>query len=215
MAEETLYEEEAPRKRRRIASFFQRLARRMRRGETVPIDEAQNVAVEIPDEPELEVELEREDETVSLELELEWEDARSAVETDVVASKARFELYEDAGEKYRWRLRHDNGNIIADSGEGYASKQKAKQGLESVRSNAPGAYIVDQSKDEQPPEGGGSSATFQLFEDAEGKYRWRLRHDNGNIIADGSQGYASKQKAKQGLESVQTNTTGAPVVEPE
>ncbi|WP_370515938.1 YegP family protein, partial [Halapricum sp. CBA1109] len=28
----------------------------------------------------------------------------------------------DEGGQYRWRLVHDNGNVIADGGEGYASK---------------------------------------------------------------------------------------------
>ena len=54
---------------------------------------------------------------------------------------ATFEVFEDTQGKYRWRLRHDNGNIIADSGEGYASVQKAEQGIESVKSNAPDAEI--------------------------------------------------------------------------
>jgi len=58
-------------------------------------------------------------------------------------SKATFELYEDHEGKYRWRLVHDNGNIIADSGEGYATEQKARQGLESVKENAPGADVVE------------------------------------------------------------------------
>jgi len=71
--------------------------------------------------------------------------------------------------------------------------------------------VIDQSKDDEAPEEGGSDATFELFEDSGGKWRWRLRHDNGNIIADSGQGYASKQKAKQGLDSVQTNVAGAPV----
>ena len=56
---------------------------------------------------------------------------------------ATFELYEDRESKFRWRLVHENGNIIADSGEGYASRQKAKQGIESVRTNAPDADVVD------------------------------------------------------------------------
>jgi uncharacterized protein YegP (UPF0339 family) len=56
-------------------------------------------------------------------------------------SKATFEVYEDAEGKYRWRLKHDNGNIIADSGEGYANRTKAEQGIESVKENAPGAEI--------------------------------------------------------------------------
>ena len=54
---------------------------------------------------------------------------------------AEFELYEDSAGDYRWRLRHSNGNIVADSGEGYASKQKAKQGIESVKQNASDAPI--------------------------------------------------------------------------
>jgi uncharacterized protein YegP (UPF0339 family) len=56
-------------------------------------------------------------------------------------SKATFEVYEDEAGQYRWRLEHDNGTIIADSGEGYASKQKAKEGIESVKTNAPEADV--------------------------------------------------------------------------
>jgi uncharacterized protein YegP (UPF0339 family) len=59
-------------------------------------------------------------------------------------SDATFELYEDSAGEYRWRLVHDNGNIIADSGEGYASKQKARQGIDSVKDNAPDAAVVEE-----------------------------------------------------------------------
>jgi len=58
-------------------------------------------------------------------------------------SDATFEVYEDDAGDYRWRLVHDNGNVIADSGEGYASKQKAKQGLRSVKENAPDAGVEE------------------------------------------------------------------------
>ena len=58
-------------------------------------------------------------------------------------SHATFELYEDAAGKYRWRLVHDNGNIIADSGEGYVNRGDARNGIESVRTNAPDAGTVD------------------------------------------------------------------------
>ena len=60
-----------------------------------------------------------------------------------MTSKATFELYEDSEDKWRWRLSHDNGNIIADSGEGYATKQKAREGLHSVKTNAPDAEVVE------------------------------------------------------------------------
>jgi hypothetical protein len=57
-------------------------------------------------------------------------------------SKATFEVYEDREGQWRWRLVHDNGNIIADSGEGYASRQKCEQGLRSVKRNASDADVA-------------------------------------------------------------------------
>jgi uncharacterized protein YegP (UPF0339 family) len=54
-------------------------------------------------------------------------------------------------------------------------------------------------------------ATFELYADNEGKYRWRLVHDNGNVIADGGEGYATRQKARQGIQSVKTNAPDAPI----
>ena len=54
---------------------------------------------------------------------------------------ATFELFVDGAGQWRWRLVHTNGNIIADSGEGYASRQRYTQGLESVKQNA--TDIVD------------------------------------------------------------------------
>jgi amphi-Trp domain-containing protein len=213
MGEKTIHESERTRSRRGIASYFRRLAAALGRGERVAIDEEQTVTVDPPADTDVEVGVEREDDAVSVEIEMEWEEEEGDVEVDVVASKATFEVYEDTGGEWRWRLTHDNGNIIADSSEGYASKQKAKQGLESVRSNAPGAYVEDQSKDDPTPDAseGGSAATFEVFADSADEWRWRLHHDNGNIIADGGQGYASKQKAKQGLGSVRQNCPGAPV----
>jgi len=214
MSEETVHESEEKRSRRGLATFFRRIARRLDRGENVPLNDEQTVAFDPPTEAELEVDVVREGGTVSLDIGMEWPEEEGEVDTDATESKATFQLYEDAAEQYRWRLRHDNGNIIADGGEGYSSKQKARQGLESVKENAAGGHVVDQSRDETvDSEESGSKATFEIFRDAEEKWRWRLRHDNGNIIADCGSGYSSKQKAKQGLRSVKTNAAGAAVEE--
>jgi len=56
------------------------------------------------------------------------------------------------------------------------------------------------------------NATFEIFEDRAGQWRWRLVHANGNIIADSGEGYASRQKCRQGLTSVKTNAADADVV---
>ena len=36
-------------------------------------------------------------------------------------------IYEDSAGEYRWKLIADNGKIVADSGEGYASKANARR----------------------------------------------------------------------------------------
>jgi uncharacterized protein YegP (UPF0339 family) len=56
----------------------------------------------------------------------------------------KFELYEDAAGKYRFRLKAGNGQIIA-VGEAYESKEAAKKGIDSVKANASGAVVVDQT----------------------------------------------------------------------
>lgn len=48
---------------------------------------------------------------------------------------AEFELYQDNAGEWRWRLVHANGNIIADSGQGYASAAGARDGIASVKAN--------------------------------------------------------------------------------
>jgi hypothetical protein len=56
----------------------------------------------------------------------------------------KFELYRDKAGKYRFRLKAGNGEIIASS-EAYESKAGAKNGIESVRKNAPDAPVVEQA----------------------------------------------------------------------
>ncbi|GAA0247096.1 HVO_2922 family protein [Haladaptatus pallidirubidus] len=67
----------------------------------------------------------------------------SVVEALRPPTQASFELYRDHADEWRWRLVHRNGNIIADSGEGYSSKQAAKKGIESVKRNALGAPVEE------------------------------------------------------------------------
>jgi uncharacterized protein YegP (UPF0339 family) len=56
----------------------------------------------------------------------------------------KFELYRDKQDKYRFRLKAGNGEIIAVS-EAYESKASAMNGIDSVRRNAGDAELVDQS----------------------------------------------------------------------
>ena len=54
----------------------------------------------------------------------------------------RFELYRDAKGEWRWRLRARNGEIVAESGEGYVRREDCEHGIGLVRQSAE-ARIVD------------------------------------------------------------------------
>lgn len=64
-----------------------------------------------------------------------------------MAASATFEVFLDNANEWRWRLIATNGNIIADSGEGYQSKQGVKRGIESVKRSAPDAEIQFETSD--------------------------------------------------------------------
>jgi uncharacterized protein YegP (UPF0339 family) len=51
----------------------------------------------------------------------------------------KFHVYKDRRNEYRWRLIAANGKILADSAEGYTTKQSCKDGIELVKgtTNAP------------------------------------------------------------------------------
>ncbi|MDG5758048.1 DUF1508 domain-containing protein [Natronococcus sp. A-GB1] len=70
------------------------------------------------------------------------DEASDRVETsESPGRRSRFEVYEDRAEEWRWRLVHWNGNVIADSGEGYASRSNAERAVRGVMRNAPSARI--------------------------------------------------------------------------
>lgn len=52
---------------------------------------------------------------------------------------------------------------------------------------------------------------FELYKDAKGEFRWRLKASNGQTIATGGEGYSSKAACKIGIESVQKNAPTAEI----
>ena len=54
---------------------------------------------------------------------------------------AKFELYEDKSNEWRWRLKSANGQVIATGGEGYENKSGAQNGIDAVKRDAPGAAV--------------------------------------------------------------------------
>jgi uncharacterized protein YegP (UPF0339 family) len=63
-----------------------------------------------------------------------------------VTAVTKFQLYKDRKGDYRWRLRARNGEIIADSNEGYSSKASCKHGIDLVKQQAANAEVEDQTE---------------------------------------------------------------------
>lgn len=56
------------------------------------------------------------------------------------------------------------------------------------------------------------AGSFELYTDRAGKYRWRLKAGNGEIIAVG-EAYESRAGAVKGIESVKKNAPPAAIRE--
>ncbi len=112
----------------------------------------------------------------------------------------------DAG--CRFNLVAGNGQVIGTS-QVYSSMDACKNGIESVKTNAPIAPIEDQTKEGFEEL---SNPKFEVYADKAGEFRFRLNAKNGqNILA--SEGYSQMAGCLNGIESVKTNVADAEITE--
>lgn len=57
----------------------------------------------------------------------------------------KFVMYRDAKKEYRWKMVAANGNIVADSGEGYKNKKDCLSTVESIKRTIADAPIEEGS----------------------------------------------------------------------
>jgi uncharacterized protein YegP (UPF0339 family) len=99
--------------------------------------------------------------------------------------KMTFEVYQDAKDEYRWRLKAANGKVLATPGDGYKRKADCLHGIEVIQKEA--------GKEK-------TKLKFETYQDKKMEYRWRLKAANGNILAVSSEGYKSKEDCQRGVE---------------
>ena len=107
----------------------------------------------------------------------------------------------------KFDLKATNGQVIATS-EVYTTLAACKNGIESVRTNAPIAAVEDQTKEGYETE---KNPKFEMYTDKAGEFRFRLKAKNGQIIATG-EGYKAKAGCQNGIESIRKNAPEAEVV---
>ena len=127
-----------------------------------------------------------------------------------------FEIHEDKGGQWRWRLRARNGELVALSEQGFTTKAGVVRALDVVRRN-----VAEAEGHEEAPTGDDAAEAknikgFEIYEDESGHWRWRLRAGNGELLAVPEQGFSSKAGVIKTLDVVRRNVADAEGhVEPE
>jgi uncharacterized protein YegP (UPF0339 family) len=106
----------------------------------------------------------------------------------------KFEIYQDAGKEYRWRLKAGNGEILATAGQGYKAKADCQKGIERIQENVASEKLK-----------------FEVYEDKALEYRWRLKAANGQIVAASSQGYKKKADCEHAIDLIKEGAAKAAV----
>ena len=113
-----------------------------------------------------------------------------------------------AGKGVLFNLLATNGQVVATS-EVYNKKDSLRRGIASVQANAPVAGVEDQTA-EKPASL--PNPKFEVYADKAGKFRFRLKAKNGQVVAVG-EAYETKKAALAGVASVKKNAPGAKIVE--
>ena len=103
----------------------------------------------------------------------------------------KFELYKDAGDQFRFRLKAGNNEIILAS-EAYTTKGAALNGINSVKTHAP------------------DDGCYERKTSTNDKYYFNLRARNHEVIGT-SEMYESPDSRENGIASVKTNAPTAEV----
>lgn len=108
---------------------------------------------------------------------------------------------------FKFDLKAGNGEVIATS-EVYESLAACKNGVESVKKNAPVAGVENQTVEGFETV---KHPKFEIYNDKAGEFRFRLKATNGQIIATG-EGYKAMAGCKNGIESIRKNAVDAKIV---
>ena len=107
----------------------------------------------------------------------------------------------------KFDLKAGNGEVIATS-EVYTTEAACRNGIESVKKNAPAAAVEDQTAEGFAVE---KHPKFEVYADKAGEFRFRLKATNGQVVAT-SEGYKKVASCLKGIESVKKNAAEAKVV---
>lgn len=115
----------------------------------------------------------------------------------------RFKIKDAANGQYR--VQFVSGSQVMVWSETYTTKASAQNCINSIKTNAPLAPIVDTTAGEST-----TGARFEILLSTNNQYFTRFKAPNGETLA-WSEEYTVKHNAKNCAESVKYNAAGAPI----
>ena len=111
----------------------------------------------------------------------------------------------DTGTKFN--LLGEDGQFLAGS-QVYKTIKTCRNGIESVKVCAPAAMLEDQTEAGFAVQ---KSPKFEMYKDAAGELRYRLRSRNGQIIASGNS-FGTKEECLEVIDAIRAAAPDAPVI---
>ncbi|MBQ1290237.1 MAG: YegP family protein [Lachnospiraceae bacterium] len=111
----------------------------------------------------------------------------------------------DTGTKFD--LLGEDGQFLAGS-QVYKTIKTCRNGIESVKVCAPAAMLEDQTEAGFAVQ---KSPKFEMYKDAAGELRYRLRSRNGQIIASGNS-FGTKEECLEVIDAIRAAAPDAPVI---
>jgi len=118
---------------------------------------------------------------------------REARPDEVPWARARFEAYTARSGEERFLLRHRDGDVVANGGEGYASRRAVRRAITSLRELAGAAACVRCDP-----------AGMEVYRDGAAGWRWRLVGPRSRTLAASAPGYATRAGAARSAERART-----------
>ena len=127
-----------------------------------------------------------------------------------VGKKAKFVYRKTDKGNYVYKLYSSNYRVIAIGGEPYSSLSAMKTGINSIIKNAADAPVEDQTLKKIVEQ---KCPKWEIYLDAKGEYRFRLKASNGNIVCITNDGYLSKPACKNGMQAIAKAAANAEIVQ--
>jgi uncharacterized protein YegP (UPF0339 family) len=110
------------------------------------------------------------------------------------AGDFKFEVFQDAGKDYRWRLKNAEGRVVASPGQGYSSKKYCEESVERFK-----AHLA------------GDKVKIEFYPDAGKNIRWKMIASNGQNVASSMFGYPTEADAKKAFDEIKKEAKDAKV----